>query len=74
MKAVIHIGTEKTGTTTLQEFLHLNRANLKNQGIAYLQSPGERNNRKLATYCMNHNNVDDHIEDLGIISESKKNT
>ena len=33
MKAVIHIGTHKTGTTTLQTFLGENRCALKKQGI-----------------------------------------
>ena len=73
MKAVIHIGTAKTGTTTIQEFLHLNRAKLANQGVAYLQSPGLRNNRKLATYCMKNNKVDDQVQNLGILSDAKRN-
>ena len=33
MKAVIHIGTRKTGTTTIQHFLAKNRVALKTQGI-----------------------------------------
>ena len=33
MKAVIHIGTHKTGTTTIQNFLGKNRDSLKKQGI-----------------------------------------
>ncbi len=73
MKAVIHIGTEKTGTTTIQEFLHLNRDKLANQGVAYLRSPGLRNNRKLATYCMKNNKLDDQIKDMGILSGAKRN-
>ncbi len=35
MKAVIHIGTPKSGTTTIQSFLALNRAALAAQGIRY---------------------------------------
>ena len=35
MKAIIHIGTQKTGTTTIQSFLDLNRAALSSQGIRY---------------------------------------
>ena len=71
MKAIIHIGTEKTGTTTIQEFLHLNRSKLANQGVAYLQSPGLRNNRKLVTYCMKNNKVDNHVKNLAILSDAK---
>ena len=35
MKAVIHIGTPKSGTTTIQSFLAMNRAALTTQGIRY---------------------------------------
>ncbi|WP_323034655.1 hypothetical protein [Pararhodobacter sp.] len=35
MKAIIHIGTQKTGTTTIQSFLMQNRAALIRQGIRY---------------------------------------
>jgi len=44
---VLHIGTEKTGTTTIQEFLYLNRQLLKDQGIAYPDSIGKRNHMQL---------------------------
>lgn len=35
MKAIIHIGSQKTGTTTIQSFLYQNRAALTSQGIRY---------------------------------------
>jgi len=44
---MLHIGTEKTGTTSIQEFLHINRGLLMTQGIAFLKSPGNRNHRNL---------------------------
>ena len=72
MKVIIHIGIEKTGTTTIQEFLHLNRDNLAKQGVAYLRSPGIKNNQKLATYCMNNHRIDDQVKSLGIISDTKR--
>ncbi|WP_153913454.1 hypothetical protein [Shewanella sp. TC10] len=34
-KVIIHIGTEKTGTTSIQKCLQQNRANLAQQGIIY---------------------------------------
>ena len=37
---LIHIGTEKTGTSTLQEFLHFNREVFAQHGVVYLKSPG----------------------------------
>ena len=44
----LHIGTEKTGTTTLQAFLHDNREALAAQGFLFTQSAGERNNREMS--------------------------
>lgn len=44
-RLTLHIGTEKTGTTTLQRFLVLNRARLAAEGILlprYLGSPSHR--------------------------------
>ena len=34
-KAIIHIGTEKTGTSSIQQFLHDNQKQLKEEGIYY---------------------------------------
>ncbi len=48
---ILHIGTEKTGTTSIQDFLALNRAQLKQQGILYPESLGQRNHIKLAAYA-----------------------
>ncbi len=49
---ILHIGTEKTGTTTIQEFLHLNRDLLANNGIYFPKSIGIRNHRPLALWCL----------------------
>lgn len=46
-----HIGAEKTGTTSLQNFFHTNRAVLKDHGILYPISAGKKNHQKLALYC-----------------------
>jgi hypothetical protein len=52
MKCIVHIGTEKTGTTTIQSFLHLNRKRLlEEQGVAYLGKPKVRNHHHLAQMC-----------------------
>lgn len=49
--AYIHIGLEKTGTTTLQEFFFLNRDNLAKAGIHFMSSPGTKNHTDLAVYA-----------------------
>lgn len=72
MKAVLHIGAEKTGTTALQAFLADNRAALPAEGYAYLQSAGLPYNRKLATYCFNEDRSDDHHQVLGIVDADKR--
>ena len=39
MKLIVHIGTHKTGTTALQQFLHANRAPLAARGFHYATPP-----------------------------------
>ena len=36
MKCILHIGTEKTGTTSIQDFLQINNKNLIRQNISSL--------------------------------------
>lgn len=69
MKAVVHIGTEKTGSTTLQEFLHRNRERLRKQGVLYTRSAGRRNNRLLAIVAYPAGRRDDVTIQLGINGE-----
>lgn len=71
-KLYLHIGTEKTGTTTLQEVLFQNKESLRKEGIHFLQSAGLRNNRKIPAYCMNDDNYDDFFQNLRIDSLEKK--
>lgn len=58
-KLTLHIGTEKTGSTSIQEFLHLNRKRLQKQGFAFLESIGYTNHNFLA---MAHVSEDKAIE------------
>lgn len=53
MKLIIHIGTAKTGTTSIQLFLYQNQDLLRENGYHFLQNVGKKNNRELAAYCMN---------------------
>ena len=53
MKCFLHIGTEKTATTTIQNFLHLNRENLLSKGFIYPESVGKKNNRALSIAAYN---------------------
>lgn len=46
----LHIGLEKTGTTSIQDFLELNREKLTQDGIFVPQSLGYKNHKKIAAY------------------------
>ncbi len=54
----LHIGTEKTGTTSIQHFLARNRERLLAQGIMYPSAPGKDNHVGLAAYAMNDERED----------------
>ena len=51
-RAILQIGTEKTGSTTLQQFLASNRASLRANGFLYPAFPGAVNHTGLAAYAM----------------------
>ena len=59
MKCILHIGTEKTGTTSLQAFLNLNREILAEQGYLFTKSTGLQNNRSLPVAAYNADRRDD---------------
>lgn len=59
MRAILHIGVEKTGTTSIQKFLALNRDALRTRSILFPQSPGVSNHTLLAGYAANDASRDD---------------
>ncbi len=58
--ALLHIGVEKTGSSSLQKFLAFNRAKLLQNGFFYPEFCGEISHTRLAVYAGN----DDVFEDL----------
>lgn len=48
----LHIGTEKTGTTSIQRFLKANRELLGRHGILYPAAPGEQNHLGLTVAAL----------------------
>lgn len=66
MKCILHIGTEKTGTTSVQNFLTENRNALSARGIALSHSLWEGNNRALPLYFQD--DLDDMSKRLGLTS------
>lgn len=59
MKCFLHIGTEKTATTTIQAFFHINRPQLLKKGFIYTKSAGIGNNRSLSVAAYDPNRRDE---------------
>src|SRR5665213_2989949 len=68
LKVLVHIGAEKTGTTSIQEFCARNRARLADFGILYPTSLGSPNHVALTAYSLADRKVDDLRRDLGILN------
>ncbi|HCG6384404.1 TPA: hypothetical protein NJ199_004494 [Vibrio parahaemolyticus] len=69
MKLVVHIGTEKTGSSSLQLWGAKNRANLKNSGVFYSKVLGDIDHRKASVYPLTYGVNDDGFDRFGITSE-----
>lgn len=72
MKAIVHMGTEKTGTRSIQQYLHLNRKELRKAGCHFIQSAGELNNRTIPAYCIGEETFDDCFRLEGITALEEK--
>lgn len=66
MKAIVHIGTEKTGTSSIQMFLYKNRKKLIRSGYHFLQSAGKTNNWALPAFFSADDRFNDLYRDEGI--------
>ena len=71
MKCILHIGTEKTGTTILQDWLYYNHQILSNRGVYLSQTIGKNNNREIVSYFMD--DFDGWFKERLITNESEKN-
>ncbi len=70
MRCVLHIGTEKTGTTLLQKWFYENEGALSSQGVAITRSSGYPNNRKLAAYFQTP--IDQFLKRNGVHNEQDR--
>jgi hypothetical protein len=68
MKLVLHIGTEKTGTTTLQNWCADNRGALREQGLYYPKTLGSAPHRSLAIAARDPDKPDDGFREKQINS------
>lgn len=72
MKLSLHIGTPKSGTTTIQRFLKHNRALLQENGVHVPRSAGESNHRRLAAMFLTDDTVDDFFRRLNLQDRAKR--
>lgn len=70
MKLVLHIGTEKTGTTLLQNWLYANQNAFSEQGVFLSNLLGKGNNRKLVSYFKRV--LDDYARREGFLTQEGK--
>ena len=70
MKCIIHIGTEKTGTTLLQNWLYANKRALGSLGVYLSDNLGGHNNRLVPTFFREE--LDDWARCNGIGSREEK--
>jgi len=68
MDLALHIGTTKTGTTSLQRWFADNRAALAQQGIRYPVSLGHENHKKLMVYARDTDRPDVSFAQMGVNS------
>lgn len=73
IRTTLHIGGERTGTTSLQYFLSWNRDALLKQGILYSAAPGRVNHVLLAMYGSPEENTEDLKTQIGIGTQSALN-
>ena len=70
MKCIVHIGTEKTGTTILQKWLYSNQSDLSAEGIYLSDIIGKPNNRFLPAFFMRQ--LDGWVKHAGIQNLEEK--
>lgn len=70
-KIHLHIGTEKTGTKTIQRFLDLNSINLRKQNIYVPDFLGWAN-RKITVAAFNNESLDDYFITVGALDKKSK--
>jgi hypothetical protein len=70
-RAILHIGTEKTGTSAIQAYLAGNRAELREAGFIYSSLPDGENHAALAIYAQDDDRTDDMRIGAGVDTPEK---
>ena len=70
MKVILHIGLEKTGTTSIQRTCASKREELLRHGVLYPKTPGKSNHCAVAALAANPGKCLDLRTQLGIVDQS----
>jgi len=72
MRAIVHIGTIKTATSSIQEYLFQNQKMLIMNGYYFVQSGGPKNNRAIPSFCLKDSSDDNFFKLIGANSLKKR--
>lgn len=73
MEALLHIGTEKTGSTSVQNFLYANRAALlEQQDTLFPSTLGDRTNRALPFMASAPDHIDEFVRHQGLLDQASR--
>ena len=72
MRCILHVGTEKTATTTLQRLFDRERSALAAERVVYTRSAGVGNNWRLAVAAYDDDRFDDRSADAGVDSPESR--
>ena len=74
MKLILHIGTEKTGTTAIQQFLQKNRKSLDSQSISIPKCTElpDGNQRWVSTFGYDEEKKQDDFQPINIQEKEKR--
>ena len=69
LRCILHIGTAKTGSTTIQSFLQQNRQDLLARGFYFPHSLGQANHEKLVAYALDPSKIESKRRHFSIASK-----
>lgn len=72
MRAILHIGTEKTGSTTIQAFIRKNLRHFRSHGIEFLTFPGHHTSRPFVTWALDSDHEEEEVAKLGLSELAKR--
>ena len=72
MKFIVHIGSEKTGSSSIQQFMHMNKSALAERGFLYLHNAGRVDYRDIAAFCLNQGRTDAYLRRKRVNTPSRR--